>query len=317
MRLLRAELRKLNRPLLWSVALASAAFCVLLAIGGANNAERATKGGSDRPATCAEMGLPIGTACSRAQALERAKVAQGPSEAASSASHVAAQLGPVAAGAEAAGLMASLPGALMIALLAGGHVGGEWSGRTLKNLITQHGRRSEVLAAKFLSLWLAGVGLIAVCWGALAISGPIIAAADGLPTPHESFADAAKWAGSQSARALLVLAAFAAIAVLAAVLTRNTIGTMATTVAAFVAMLVVTTLPGIGRWTPATWVQGWMGFPVGLRSVTAFPNNFWSRFINAGGSPPSHLLGLVGLTGLLIVTAAVSTRTFARSDITG
>ena len=118
MRLLRAELRKLNRPLLWSVALASAVFCVLLAIGGANNAQQATKTRSDRPATCAEMGLPSGPVCTRAQVLERAKIAQGPAEALSSAAHVAAQLGPIAAGAEAAGLMASLPGGLMIALLA-------------------------------------------------------------------------------------------------------------------------------------------------------------------------------------------------------
>ena len=240
MRLLGAELRKLNRPLLWSVVVASAVFCVLLAIGGAGNARQATNTGS-----------------------------------ASSAAHVAAQLGPIAAGAEAAGLMASLPGALMIALLAGGHAGGEWSGRTLKNLLTQHGRRRDVLVAKFVSLWLAGAGLIAACWAALAAAGPIIARADHLPAPHESFVDAAKWAGSQSARALLVLAAFAAIGLLSAVLTRNTIGTMATAAGAFVTMLVVTTFPSVGRWTPATWVQGWMGFPVGLRSVTALPNNFW------------------------------------------
>jgi ABC-type transport system involved in multi-copper enzyme maturation permease subunit len=297
------------------VALASAVFCVLLAIGGANNAQRAA--GSDRPATCAEMGLPPGPACTRAEALQRSKIARGPTEEQSSAAHVAAQLGSTAAGAEAAGLMASLPGALMMALLAGGHIGGEWSGRTLKNLLTQHGRRRDVLAAKFLSLWIAGIGLIAVTWTALAIAGPIIANADGLPNPHESFADAAKWAGSQSARALLVLAAFAAIGLLAAVLTRNTIGTMATTAAAFVAMLVFTTVPHVGRWTPATWVQGWMGFPVGLRSITSLPNNFWSRFISSAGSPPSHLLGLTGLVSLLVVTAAAASRAFAGSDIAG
>lgn len=69
---------------------------------------------------------------------------------------VAAQLNPLAAGAEAAGLMASLPGALALALLAGAHIGGEWSGRTMKNLLTQEGRRWRVLAAKLVSLWLAG-----------------------------------------------------------------------------------------------------------------------------------------------------------------
>ena len=74
----------------------------------------------------------------------------------SQAAMVAAQLSPVAAGVEAAGLMASLPGALALALLAGAHIGGEWSGRTMKNLLTQQGQRWRVLAAKLVSLWLAG-----------------------------------------------------------------------------------------------------------------------------------------------------------------
>ena len=37
MRLIRAELRKLVRPLTWGVAGAAAVFCVLLAVGGAHN----------------------------------------------------------------------------------------------------------------------------------------------------------------------------------------------------------------------------------------------------------------------------------------
>ena len=231
-------------------------------------------------------------ACVRAQAVPRSNAAHFRETGASSAACVAAQLNPIAAGAEAAGLMASLPGALMLALLAGGHLGGEWSGRTLKNLLTQHGRRREVLGAKFLSLWLAGVGLMAVCWTSLAIAGPIIIRVDHLPDPHESFIDAAKWAGSQAGRALLVLAVFAAVAMLAAALTRNTIGTMASTAGAFVAILVLAGFPQFGQWTPATWVQGWMGFSAGQGSITALPNNFWSRFVTAGGSIPSHRLGL-------------------------
>jgi hypothetical protein len=183
--------------------------------------------------------------------------------------------------------MASLPGALALALLAGGHLGSEYSGRTLKNLLTQHGRRWQVLAAKLVSLWLAAVALVAVCWAALAVAGPILTHANHPPDPHQSLVEAAKWAGSQAARSLLVLAAFAVIGVLAAVFTRNTIGTMATTAAAFVAMLVLASLQSLGRWTPATWVQGWMGFPTGERAFADLPNNVWSRFVNASHAPPS------------------------------
>jgi ABC-type transport system involved in multi-copper enzyme maturation permease subunit len=277
-RLLRAELRKLNRPLLWGMMVSSALFCVLLAVGGSANA-RLDNGGGDL--------------------------------------RTAAQLHPVAAGAEAAGLMASLPGALAIALLAGGHAGGEWSGRTLKNLLVQHGRRRRVLAAKLVSLWIAGVALVAGCWAALAVAGPVLVGVDHLPDPHQSLGAAASWAGSQVARSLLVLAVFAMVGLLAAVLTRNTIGTTAATAGAFVVMLAVAALPGGGVWTPATWVQGWMGFPAGEASITALPSNFWSRFIDASGAAPGHLLGLAGLLATLIGCAAVALVVFQRGDVSG
>jgi DNA-binding CsgD family transcriptional regulator len=187
MRLLRAELGKLARPLTWAVAGAAILFCVLLAAGGANHA----------------VASPAGAAT------------------------VAGQLSPVAAGAEAAGLLASLPGALAIALLAGGHIGGEWSGRTMKNLLTQPGRRWPVLAAKLASLWLAGAAVLAACWLALAATGPVLSQLDHLPAPHQPLSQAVSLAASQVGRALLVLAVFAAIGLLGATLTRNTIGTMA------------------------------------------------------------------------------------------
>src|SRR5215468_9984888 len=196
MRLLGAELIKLGRPLTWGVAAAAAVFCVLLAVGGAHNAALEGTTPAGHLPSCAGLGIPPGPQCTHA----RAQPAQ-----------VAAQLDPLAAGAEAAGLMASLPGALALALLAGAHIGGEWSGRTMKSLLTQQGHRWRVLAAKLVSLWLAGVGLIAVCWLALAAAGPVLVRADHLPAAHESAAHALGLAGSQAARALLVLAAFAAV----------------------------------------------------------------------------------------------------------
>ncbi|MGN6172955.1 MAG: ABC transporter permease subunit [Streptosporangiaceae bacterium] len=312
MRLLHAELIKLGRPLTWGVAAAAALFCVLLAVGGAHNA--ALEGGA--PArhipSCAELEIPAGPRCARAEALERARVNQASAEPA----QVAAQLNPLAAGAEAAGLMASLPGALALALLAGAHIGGEWSGRTMKNLLAQQGRRWRVLAAKLVSLWLAGVGLIVVCWAALAAAGPVLVRVDHLPATHASAAHALSLAGSQAARALLVLAAFAGIGLLAAVATRGTIGTTAATAGAVIAMLIATSLPALGRWAPATWVQAWMGFPAGQASVTSLPTNFWSRFISAGGAP-GHVAGLVGVAGLLAACLAAAAALFRRQDISG
>ena len=195
--------------------------------------------------------------------------------------------------------MASLPGALALALLAGAHVGGEWSGRTMKNLLTQHGRRWRVLAAKLVSLWLAGVGLIAACWaGAGRGRAGRSASLDHLPAPHESLHHALSLAGSQVARALLVLAVFAAIGLLAAVLTRDTIGTMAATAGAIVAMLVAAVA---ARHRPVDARRpgcraGWASRP-GSASITSLPTNFWSRFISATAPPPASWSAWPGLAG--------------------
>jgi ABC-type transport system involved in multi-copper enzyme maturation permease subunit len=283
MRLLCAELGKLRRPLTWAVTGAAIVFCVLLAAGGAHNAIASTGGAA----------------------------------AGHGAAAVAGQLSPVAAGAEAAGLLASLPGALAIALLAGGHIGGEWSGRTMKNVLTQHGRRWPVLAAKLASLWLAGVAVLAACWLALAAAGPVLSWLDHLPAPHQTLPQAVWLAVSQVGRALLVLAVFAAIGLLSAMLTRNTIGTMAATAGILVVMLLAASWPGLGRWSPATWVQSWMRFPAGFASVTFLPTNFWSRFISASGTAPGPLFGLAGLLGLLAVCLAVTGWVFSRADVTG
>lgn len=315
MLLLRAELIKLNRPLLWGVAAAAVLFCVLLAVGGAHNVAQVNARSAGPVPPCSQIlpRLPAGTTCARAEAAARARRARYLAQPA----QVAAQLTPAAAGAEAAGLMASLPGALALALLAGGHAGGEWSGRTVKNVLVAHGRRWQVLAAKLVSLWLAGVGLLAACWLALAVAGPFIARASHLPRPRQSVAAGLSLAGSQAARALLVLAAFAVIALLVAVITRSTIGATAGTAGAVVAMLIAAVLPGLGRWTPATWVQGWMGFPAGLGSVTPLPTNFWSRFIPATGAAPGPVFGLAGLAILLAACGAAAAWLFGRSDVTG
>ncbi len=321
MRLLHAELAKLARPLTFGVAAAAALFCLLLAVGGTHNAVLGAQGAPRHLPSCAAEGVPAGPwagwrgrsqQCSRWQAAARARLRQIEAEPA----QVAGQLAPAAAGAEAAGLIASLPGALAMALLAGAHVGGEWSGRTMKSLLTQHGRRWQVLVAKLVSLWLAGLGLIAACWAALALAGPVLARVNHLPGPHRTVAQGLGLSGSQVARALLVLAAFAVIGLLAAVITRGAIGTIAATAGAIIAMLAVAALPGAGPWTPATWVASWMGFPAGLGSVTALPANFWSRFLGTG-APPGPLAGFAGLAGLVVAGLAVAERIFRRADISG
>src|ERR1017187_10080777 len=63
---------------------------------------------------------------------------------------------------------ASLPGLLLIAMIAGGHWGGEWGSRTIRQLLCREGRRGRVLAAKWLSTWAAGVLTLVACYLVLA-----------------------------------------------------------------------------------------------------------------------------------------------------
>ena len=74
MRLLVAELAKLVRPVTFGVAGAAAVFCVLLAAGGAHNAEVNTQGAPAHVPSCADLQAAPGPSCARAQARVRARL---------------------------------------------------------------------------------------------------------------------------------------------------------------------------------------------------------------------------------------------------
>jgi hypothetical protein len=112
---------------------------------------------------------------------------------------------------------------------------------------------------------------------------------------------------------LLVLGFFAVLGVAAAVVTRGTVGTIAGSIAAVVALLALGTLPTVGKWTPATWVEAWMGFTSGS-GISTLPDNFWSRFTSSGAIP-GHVFGLAGMTGTVVVLAAVAWQVFRRADV--
>ncbi len=83
-------------------------------------------------------------------------------------------------------MLASLPGLLLIALVSGGHWGGEWGSRTIRSLLAHEGRRTRVLLAKWLTVWATGVAAMIACWVVLAVLAPVLAATSGLPSPGTS-----------------------------------------------------------------------------------------------------------------------------------
>jgi ABC-type transport system involved in multi-copper enzyme maturation permease subunit len=284
MSLLRAEFRKLSRPLVWSSALTIVFFCVLITWGAANNA----RGG---------LAIPrIPDVCAHAATAQcRHVITQAHASARAAAAATSALAQPGEIGHVAAGMLASLPGLALIALVAGGHWGGEWGLRTIRQLLSRQGRRGLVLAAKWLTIWSAGVATMLGCWAVLALAGPLIVAGAGLPSAH-----AGLWAGLASSaaaigRAAAVLGLFAAVGTAAGAIGRGQLATTALTAGVFLLALLLAGIASVGKLSPASFVQAWMGFA----SNGYLPTNFWSRFTGGG----QHLGQLAGLAGMAITAA--------------
>lgn len=316
MRLLRCELRKLHRPLVYWLGLAVVIMsCLLVRQAQASyelNIPKTSPPPSPSPGpTCAQANVPPGPRCVAFQRGTQEENERFRQEVMAAARLAKAGQQPLGAGRFAAGLLASLVGAGALMLLAGGHAGGEWSGRTIKSILIQDGRRGRLLAAKVTSLWLTGAALLVLNWVALGLFAPYLAARYGNPTVHVPVAEAAGTALAQSARALLVLGVFAVIGGAAAVLTRSMLGTIFLGFGVVVVSLLLGQFGSTARCTLGYWVTGWMGFS----GNEAVPDYLWSTRLPAGLPAPTVGFGLAALTSSLVVTAALAWAVFGRSDV--
>lgn len=323
MRSLRADLRTLRRPLTyWSMAI-MALFGALLLLAGVDNAHQDITSPSYRgPAqvTCADLGSHPGPTCDRkiseyrrlTQAGIIAQQNHSRARAVQAASTARGYLHSVQAGAMAAGLMASLPGAFIIALLAAGHTGGKWTRRTLRTQLLVDARRTRLLVCAWASTWLASIAVFAVTWIALAVCGPMLQSAYHLPghAPSLGRAWAATW--PLAGRAVLTMAVFAALGTAAAVVTRSTVGTLSLTIGVIMVSLIAGSLTTLSHATPAYWVAAWMHFPEKTYVVTSY----WSAFLAPGGAAPSRSGGLTGLLALLVCCIAGAGVLFRRQNVT-
>ena len=327
MRLLHAELTKLRRPLTGCVLAVTVLVSLTLAWQGVRNAYDATRSASQSPkvapvVTCQDLRLPPGSLCDRAVTVQEQIDAYRLQQAAAAPdsrhnAHPEDALPveqPLAAGKLAAGFMASLPGAVLLLLLAAGHVANEWSGRTMKTVLTQEGRRGRVLAAKATSLWIAGLVMLAVDWLALALLSPILQAAYPLGVPGLSWSAAWSAVAADVARAPLVIAVFALLGVAAGVVVPNTIGAFAVASGLLVASIAgAGNLAVVSPWTLAWWVSGWMRF----RSHGYVIYHFWVDAFPGHSGPPGYRVGLLGVAGSIAVLGALAVSVFRRVDVRG
>jgi ABC-type transport system involved in multi-copper enzyme maturation permease subunit len=171
------------------------------------------------------------------------------------------------------------------------------------------GRRWRVLMAKFLSLFGAGVGILLVIWLFLALLAPVFDAAYPL---HAAVPAGRAVAGSleTSARALLVIAAFAALGTLSALITRNTLGGFFLGFAFVVASLILAGFKAVATVTLTYWVAGWMRF----RSDSSILTHIWRDDFYPVKFPPRSV-GVIGLSIFAAACAALSWLRFHRSDV--
>jgi ABC-type transport system involved in multi-copper enzyme maturation permease subunit len=320
MRLLQAELGKFRRPLLWWVAVALVGFLALTAWGQVHDAATQYRFSQQEPGlgvsiggpSCAELGLSEGEQCEAVKQRQLAEMRQSMQESlAQSALQGRRMQHPLAIGTLVAGMLASVPGALVLLLLAAGHVGNEWSGHTIKQVLTQEGRRWRVLAAKLASLWLVAAGLLLVAWAALA---PLSFVFRSYQVGGSALSTQAAWklAGPLAGRSLLVLAAFVVIGVLASLVTRNILGGLALGFAFVLGSLVLGNYAVMTRGTLSYWVAGWMGFRV---EMTGPPQYVWAGSFPQQVPHPSQQAGLYGLAGLLVIGVTLALVRMVRSDV--
>jgi hypothetical protein len=323
MRLLRAELTKLGRPLTWWLAVAAVVASLAFAWQGARNASSAagpTRPAAARTRTCADFALPPGPLCAAAVSVQEQVddyhlqvAATGPSSRHNGRPSDALPVEhPLGAGKLALGFMTSLGGAVVIFLLAAGHVAGEWDGRTIRTVLCQDGRRWPFLAAKAASLWIVALALVVVDWAALAALSPLLKSAFPLPGPGLGWAAAWTSIAADLARAPLVLAVFAVAGVAASVILRHALGAFALAGGVLVASLTAAgNIAALAPWTLAYWVAGWMQF----RSHGYVIYHFWVDGFPASVHAPGSVTGFGGLLGALVVTGAASVLVLRRADI--
>lgn len=322
MRLIRAELTKLRRPLAFWIAAAAIVASLMFAWQGVKNASASQRPSAvPRAPTCQDFALPSGPLCDRALAVQedirtfqhQQALAKPETRHNARPTDALPVEHPLSAGKLAAGFMASLPGALLIFLLAAGHVGNEWNGRTIKMALCQDGRRWRLYAAKVASLWVVAVGLLILDWALLAAVSPALKAAYPLPGPGLSWSAAWSSVATDAARAPVVMAVFAVLGTAAAVIVRNALGAFAVAGSFVLASLLAAgNISALAPWTLAYWVSGWMQF----RSHGFVIYHFWVDGFPGSVRSPGTLTASVGLLGVMAVLSAVAVLIFRRVDIT-
>lgn len=218
---------------------------------------------------------------------------------------------PVGAGVQAGGGMASLLGFMIVMILAAGHVGGEWSGRTLRVMLVREPNRWKILAVKAASLWLASLGFLLLMWATTAAVGGyyrLTAPLDPIGGPGFHAVTGLAVLG----KAAVVLAVYSVLGTAFAALTKGVIGTLTAGMAFGAASFMGGyTFSWLSHHEFVFWVSGFVGFG---RPTLIGSGTYWlTTFANA--AVPTAVGGLLGITFLFGISAAVAGYCFRCRDL--
>ena len=321
MRALRAEVTKLRRPLFFWLCLAGALLTVAVGFLGQRNAadqykwvkEMSSQSSYGKPPTARDMGMKPGKKYDRAlvrwesdmKRMERQNMsyAQDQIDAIALARRSQHPLGAVGF---AATLSASLLGGLLVLMLAGAHVGGEWSGRTIKEMFLHDGRKWRFLAVKILSVWIGAAIMLAAAALALAVFGALTQDLVRLPG-SVTWSDAWHVAAPLVGRALVVLLFFAILGTCTGVLLRSTLGSFFVALfLLFASVIAAMAWRSQARFMPGRWLGTWMGF--------RFPEMVVDHFWVSGSQHATAAHALAKMTLLALALLAVTLVSLSRRD---
>jgi hypothetical protein len=311
-RAVRAELHKLWGPLLLCVTIVVMLFSVFFGVlchstasTQLQNTRYQLEVWTTNPPTPQQLGMTAGPDYERAVADELANSQDWLKEVEKGVSLARATQRPLGAGGLAAGLMSSAFGIFALLVLAGFHVAGEWGRNSIKEVVVQNSRRAQLVVAKLVSLWIAGIWLLVASWVTFILWG--LVSQHVFPIAVQSSPEALEWSLSLVARAPLVILAVAALGMLAGVLVRSAMGAMSASVVAVVfTAFVGGSVQVFTKYSPAVWIAEWMGFETREYMVYFL----WLRKLGE----VSELGAGLALAGLSLVTTAVAVLVMKRRD---
>ena len=314
---LRAELFKLVRVAALVPALACAGIVAVLVSFSLAHADvqyqvardtyRQVAHPSSEASLCASERLPVGPKCDRARAQDLPAASDLLRETSAAYPVARAAQDPLGVGGVVAGLLASLFGVLALGWLTAAHVAGEWSRGTISTILVAEPRRVRLVLAKFVTAWLAGIGLLAFAWASMLALEPFFRRVYETPPAPAGF-DTTSWAGGQLLRAIVILGAVAALSTALGVLLRRPLAASVALAAAVLVSLGAAAWSSTRSFSPAYWLGAWMRF----RPVTRWVDHVWvdSRSAHVGQAAAVLALCLTAVAAL-----AVASLRIARSDI--